>query len=158
MRRLFVWAATNGQDLEQIENAKMEDVKAFFKKHYTPQNAILVVGGNVKTEDVKQLAEKWFGPIPAGDKYERNLPHEPEQVAERNLTVMADVPLNAIYKAFKMSGRTDADYQVFDLLSDILSQGQSSRLFNSLLKEQKLFSEINAYITSSLDEGKYYKD
>ncbi|RWU08236.1 M16 family metallopeptidase [Pedobacter chitinilyticus] len=148
----YRWA-TIGQDLAQIENAKMEDVKAFFKKHYTPQNAILVVGGNVKTEEVKQLAEKWFGPIPAGDKYERNLPQEPEQVAERSLTVTADVPLNAIYKAFKMSGRTDANYQVFDLLSDILSQGQSSRLFNSLLKEQKLFSEINAYITSSLDEG-----
>ena len=148
----YRWA-TIGQDLEQIENAKMEDVKAFFKKHYNPQNAILVVGGNVKTEDVNQLAEKWFGPIPAGEKYERNLPQEPEQTEERSLTVKADVPLNAIYKAFKMSGRTDANYQVFDLLSDILSQGQSSRLFNSLLKEQKLFSEINAYITSSLDEG-----
>ncbi|MNK04702.1 Protease 3 precursor [compost metagenome] len=148
----YRWA-TIGQDLAQIENAKMEDVKAFFKKHYTPQNAILVVGGNIKTEEVKVLAEKWFEPIPAGDKYLRDLPKEPEQTESRSLTVNADVPLNAIYMTFKMPARLDANYQVFDLLSDILSQGQSSRLFNSLLKEQQLFSDINAYITSSLDEG-----
>jgi predicted Zn-dependent peptidase len=153
----YRWA-TIGQDLAQIENAKMEDVKAFFKKHYNPQNAILVVGGNVNTEEVKELAEKWFGPIPSGEKYLRNLPSEPEQTAARSLTVNADVPLNAIYMAFKMPARLDANYQVFDLLSDILSQGQSSRLFNSLLKEQKLFSEINAYITSSLDQGLFIVD
>ena len=153
----YRWA-TIGQDLAQIENAKMEDVKAFFKKHYNPQNAILVVGGNVKTDEVKELAEKWFGPIPSGEKYLRNLPSEPEQTAARSLTVNADVPLNAIYMAFKMPARLNANYQVFDLLSDILSQGQSSRLFNSLLKEQKLFSEINAYITSSLDQGLFIVD
>ncbi len=153
----YRWA-TIGQDLAQIENAKMEDVKAFFKKHYNPQNAILVVGGNVKTEEVKALAEKWFEPIPAGEKYHRNLPKEPNQTEARSLTVNADVPLNAIYMAFKMPARLDANYQVFDLLSDILSQGQSSRLFNSLLKEQQLFSEINAYITSSLDEGLFIVD
>lgn len=148
----YRWA-TIGQDLAQIENAKMDDVKAFFKKHYSPQNAIMVVGGNVKTEDVKQLAEKWFAPIPSGEKYERNLPKETEQIEARQLTVQAKVPLNAIYIAFKMPERRNEKYQVYDLLSDILSQGQSSRLFNSLLKEKQLFSEINAYITSSLDEG-----
>lgn len=153
----YRWA-TIGQDLAQIENAKMEDVKAFFKKHYNPQNAILVVGGNIKTEEVKALAEKWFGPIPAGEKYHRNLPKEPEQTEARSLTVNANVPLNAIYIAFKMPARLDSNYQVFDLMSDILSQGQSSRLFNSLLKEQQLFSEINAYITSSLDEGLFVVD
>lgn len=148
----YQWA-TIGQDLAQIEHAKMEDVKAFFKKHYNPQNAILVVGGNVKTEEVKLLAEKWFEPIPAGEKYLRNLPKELPQTEARTLTVNANVPLNAIYVAFKMPARTDANYQVFDLMSDILSQGQSSRLYNTLLKEQQLFSDINAYITSSLDEG-----
>lgn len=153
----YRWA-TIGQDLAQIENAKMEDVKAFFKKHYNPQNAILVVGGNVNTEDVKILAEKWFGPIPPGEKYVRNLPKEPEQTEARSLTVNANVPLNAVYIAFKMSARLNANYQVFDLMSDILSQGQSSRLYNSLLKEQQLFSDINAYITSSLDEGLFVVD
>lgn len=148
----YQWA-TIGQDLAQIENAKMEDVKAFFKKHYTPQNAILVVGGNVTTAEVKKLAEKWFEPIASGNKYERNLPQELPQTEARSLTVNANVPLNAIYITFKMPARNDPNYQVFDLLSDILSQGQSSRLYNSLLKEQQLFSDINAYMSGSLDEG-----
>ena len=148
----YQWA-TIGQDLAQIENASMEDVKAFFKKHYNPQNAIMVVGGNVKTEDIKLLAEKWFSPIPAGNKYLRNLAQEPVQTEERKETIVADVPLNAFYMAFKMPSRLHKDYQAYDLLSDILSQGQSSRLYNSLLKEQQLFSDVHAYITSSLDEG-----
>lgn len=148
----YRWA-TIGKELSHIENATMDDVKAFFKKHYTPQNAILVVGGNVKTEEVKKLAEKWFEPIPAGDKYERNLIQEDAQTEARAETVKANVPLNAIYVSFKMPGRLNADYYAFDLLSDILSRGQSSRLYNSLLKEQKLFSDINAYISSSLDAG-----
>ncbi|WP_316812434.1 pitrilysin family protein [Pedobacter heparinus] len=148
----YRWA-TIGQDLQQIENAKMEDVKAFFKKHYNPQNAIMVVGGNVKTAAVKALAERWFAPIPAGEKYLRNLPKEPRQTVERKETVTADVPLNAIYMAFKMPARNDSEYQVYDLMSDVLSQGQSSRLYNSLLKEQQLFSDIHAYVTSSIDEG-----
>jgi predicted Zn-dependent peptidase len=148
----YKWA-TIGQDLAQIENAKMEDVRAFFEKHYNPLNAIMVVGGNVKTEEVKKLAEKWFEPIPSGNKYHRNLPPEPLQIEAKTLTVNANVPLNAIYIAFKMPARNHESYQVFDLLSDILSQGQSSRLYNTLLKEQQLFSDINAYITSSLDEG-----
>ncbi|WP_442591034.1 M16 family metallopeptidase [Pedobacter sp. AW31-3R] len=144
---------TIGQDLAQIENASMEDVKAFFKKHYNPQNAIMVVGGNVKTEDIKTLAEKWFGPIPAGDKYLRDLPQEPEQTEERKETVTADVPLNAFYMAFKMPGRKDENFQAYDLLADILSQGHSSRLYDTLLKEKQLFSDIHAYITSSIDAG-----
>lgn len=148
----YRWA-TIGQDLKQIEEAKMEDVKAFFKKHYNPQNAIMVVGGNVKTEDVKELAEKWFAPIPAGTAYQRNLPVEPEQTEARSETIVAEVPLNAIYMAFHMPDRKAENYQVFDLMSDVLSQGQSSRLYNSLLKEQQLFSDINAYVTGSLDAG-----
>ena len=148
----YRWA-TIGKELSHIENATMDDVKAFFKKHYTPQNAILVVGGNVKTEDVKKLAEKWFEPIPAGEKYTRNLVQEEPQTEARQETVKANVPLNAIYMAFKMPGRLNDDYYAFDLVSDILSRGQSSRLYNSLLKEQQLFSDINAYISSSLDPG-----
>jgi len=151
-KHAYRWA-TIGKELSHIEDAKIADVKAFFNKHYNPQNAILVVGGNVKTEDVKKLAEKWFEPIPSGDKYERNLPQEDKQNEARTETVKANVPLNAIYVAFKMPGRLSNDYYAFDLLSDILSGGKSSRLHNSLLKEQQLFSDINAYISSSLDPG-----
>ncbi len=148
----YQWA-TIGKEISHIENAKIEDVKAFFTKHYNPQNAIMVVGGDVTLAQVKELAEKWFAPIPAGERYVRQLPHEPEQNDERRETVTAKVPLNDVYVAFQMPGRTDAAYYAIDLLSDVLSRGHSSRLYQSLVKEQPLFSEIHAYMTGSLDKG-----
>lgn len=148
----YRWA-TIGKELAHIENAKMADVKAFFKKHYNPQNAIMVVGGDVNTEHVKELAEKWFGPIPKGDKYNRDLPQEPAQTKARRKTITAKVPLNSVYIAFHMPGRKDNGYYICDLISDILSRGNSSRLFVSLLKDKKLFSDINAYMFGSLDPG-----
>ncbi len=148
----YQWA-TIGKNLEHIEHAKIEDVKAFFKKHYNPQNAIMVVGGAVTTEQVKQLAEKWFAPIPAGEKYQRDLPQEPDQHEERRETVTAKVPLNSIYIAFQVPARTDNDHYALDLTSDILSRGQSSRLYRSLVRDQQLFSEIHAYLTGSFDKG-----
>ncbi len=148
----YQWA-TIGKVLEHIEQATIEDVKAFFTKHYNPSNAILVVGGAVKLNEVKRLAEKWFANIPAAEKPGRDLPAEPEQTEERKEIVKANVPLNAIYKAFHMSSRNDKRYYAADIISDILSRGNSSRLFRNLLKDQKLFSEINAYLTGSLDAG-----
>ncbi len=150
----YQWA-TIGKELSHIEDAKIEDVKAFFAKHYNPQNAIMVVGGNISTGQVKALAEKWFGSIPAGERYNRRLPQEPEQQEERRETVTAKVPLNDVYIAFQMPGRTDSAYYAIDLLSDILSRGHSSRLYESLVKEKQLFSEIHAYMTGSLDKGMF---
>jgi zinc protease len=150
----YRWA-TIGKEIKHIEDAKIEDVKAFFKKHYTPQNAIMVVGGDVTVEQVKQLAEKWFGPIPAGQKYDRDLPQEPEQHDERRLTVTAKVPLNDVYIAFQMEGRNAATYYATELISDILSRGHSSRLYKSLVKEKQIFSEVHAYISSSIDTGMF---
>ncbi|WP_345948354.1 pitrilysin family protein [Mucilaginibacter sp. PAMB04274] len=148
----YQWA-TIGKNLEHIEHAKIEDVKAFFKKHYTPQNAIMVVGGDVTTEQVKELADKWFASIPAGQKYYRNLPEEPNQHEERREVVTAKVPLNDVYIAFQVPARTDGDYFALDLISDILSRGQSSRLHRALVREKPLFSEIHAYLTGSFDKG-----
>ena len=148
----YQWA-TIGKELSHIENATIDDVKAFFAKHYNPSNAILVVGGAVHTEEVKQLAEKWFGSIPRGEKYHRDLKQEPAQQEERREVVQADVPLNAIYIAFHMPARGQTGYYEADLISDILSRGNSSRLYLNLIKEKKLFSEINAYVTGSLDPG-----
>jgi predicted Zn-dependent peptidase len=150
----YRWA-TIGKTIKHIEDARIEDVKAFFKKHYNPQNAIMVVGGDVKLEQVKQLAEKWFAPIPAGEKYNRNLPQEPEQHEERRETVTAKVPLNDVYIAFQMGARLDDDYYVVELLSDVLSRGNSSRLYRSLVQDRQIFSEVHAYITSSLDKGMF---
>jgi predicted Zn-dependent peptidase len=148
----YQWA-TIGKVLEHIEQATIEDVKAFFTKHYNPANAIMVVGGAVRITEVKALAEKWFGSIPASEKPLRNLPKEPAQTEERKETVKANVPLNAIYKVFHMPSRFENGYYEADLISDVLSRGNSSRLFKSLLKDQKLFSDINAYLTGSLDDG-----
>ncbi len=148
----YQWA-TIGKSLDHIENANIEDVKAFFNRHYNPSNAIMVVGGDVKLEEVKRLSEKWFGNIPAGEKLARLLPMEDDQTEERKETVSANVPLNAIYKVFHMPSRTEPGYYAADLISDILSRGNSSRLFRNLLKDQKLFSDINAYLTGSLDAG-----
>lgn len=150
----YRWA-TIGKTIKHIEDARIEDVKAFFKKHYNPQNAIMVVGGDVKLEQVKQLAEKWFAPIPAGEKYHRNLPQEPEQREERRETVTAKVPLNDVYIAFQMGTRLDDDFYAVELLSDVLSRGNSSRLYRSLVQDKQIFSEVHAYITSSLDKGMF---
>jgi zinc protease len=150
----YQWA-TIGKEIKHVEDAQIEDVKAFFKKHYSPQNAIMVVGGNVKTEDIKQLSEKWFGSIPAGEKYHRNLPQEPEQHEERRSTVTAKVPLNDVYIAFQMGARLDKSYYAAELISDILSRGNSSRLYRNLVKEKPLFSEVHAYMSGSLDKGMF---
>jgi predicted Zn-dependent peptidase len=144
---------TIGKDLSHIEQAKLDDVKSFFFKHYRPANAILVVAGNIKTEQAKQLAEKWFGPIEPGEKYIRNVPNEPPQAAPRQLTLKADVPFDAFYKTWHMPGRMDAGYHAADLITEILSGGGSSRLFQSLVKEKQLFSNIECYHFGSLDPG-----
>lgn len=144
---------TIGQDLSHIENAKLDDVKNFFFKHYRPVNAILVVAGNVKTENIKILAEKWFGSIEPGEKYIRNVPQEPKQTAPRKQTIKADVPLDAFYKTWHMPGRLDNGYHASDLITEILGGGGSSRLFQSLIKEKRLFSNIECYHFGSLDAG-----
>jgi zinc protease len=146
----YQWA-TIGKEISHIENATMEDVKDFFFTHYIPNNAILVVAGNVKLEQVKQLAEKWFGPIPAGKKKERKLSSEPKQIRKRELNVEAKVPANALYKTFHMPGRFDKDYYTIDLMSDALSRGHSSRLYQRLVKEKEIFNSISAFVMGSID-------
>lgn len=144
---------TIGKELSHIENAKLEDVKNFFFKHYRPVNAVMVVAGNVTTEKVKALAEKWFADIPSGEMYKRNLPQEPEQTEERKLEIKANVPLDALYKCWHMPGRLDKRYYSIDLLTDILSGGGSSRLYQSLVKEKQLFSNIECHHFGSTDDG-----
>ncbi|MFZ9718380.1 MAG: M16 family metallopeptidase [Chitinophagaceae bacterium] len=144
---------TIGKELKHVEDATLDEVKNFFFKHYTPCNAILVVAGNVRTEEVQRLAEKWFGGIPSGTPYQRALPKEPTQTAGRHLKVEADVPLDAFLKAWHMSGRVDQRYYMADLITDILGGGASSRLYQSLVKEKQLFSNIDCYHFGSIDPG-----
>ena len=148
----YKWA-TIGKEISHIENATMDDVKDFFFRYYIPSNTILVVAGNVTVDQVKQLAEKWFGPIPSGKKPVRNLPTEPSQQSKRTLTVEAKVPANALYKTYHMPGRFHDDYHAADLLSDILSRGHSSRLYNKLVKEKEIFTNISSFVMGTIDPG-----
>jgi predicted Zn-dependent peptidase len=144
---------TIGKELSHIENARLADVKDFFFKHYRPVNAVMVLAGNVTLEKVKALAEKWFGDIPSGEKYNRNLPKEPEQTEERKQIINANVPLDALYMSWHMPSRTDRRYYIIELLSDILGSGGSSRLYQSLVKEKQLFSNIDCHHYGSTDDG-----
>ncbi|AFK04004.1 peptidase M16 domain protein [Emticicia oligotrophica DSM 17448] len=148
----YRWA-TIGKEISHIEEATMEDVKHFFYKYYLPNNAVLVVAGDVTLQQVKALCQKWFEPIPAGEKYVRNLPQEAPQIAPKFLETSAKVPLNAIYKAYNMQGRFDEGFYDTDLISDILGRGKSSRLYTKLVKDKQLFNNISSYVTASLDPG-----
>jgi len=144
---------TIGKELSHVENVQLQDVKNFFFKHYTPVNAILTVAGNVTVDQVKKLAEKWFGDIPSGEKYVRNVPQEPQQTSPGLLEVTASVPLDALYKCWHISSRLDKRYYAADLITEILGGGASSRLFQSLVKEQQLFSNIHCSHFGSVDAG-----
>ena len=144
---------TIGKEIAHIAQATLEEVKDFFYRFYAPNNAILSVTGHISFEETIRLAEKWFGPIPARNISPRQLPAEKPQTAVRRKTVERKVPVDAIYMAFHMSNRMHPDYYVYDMITDILSNGRSSRFIQSLVQEQKLFTSIDAYISGSLDEG-----
>ena len=144
---------TIGKEIAHIAQATLEEVKDFFFRFYAPNNAILAVTGHISFEETVRLAKKWFGPIPARNISPRQLPAEKPQTAVRRKTVERKVPVDAIYMAFHMSNRMHPDYYVYDMITDILSNGRSSRFIQSLVQEQKLFTSIDAYISGSLDEG-----
>jgi Predicted Zn-dependent peptidases len=144
---------TIGKELSHIENATLEDVKSFFYKHYRPCNAVLAVAGPVEVNQIKALAEKWFGDIPSGEKYIRNIPPETSQVDARAKYVEKNVPVSVIYKAYPIEHRLHSGYYHADVITEILGGGQSSRLFQRLVKERQLFSQIDCYHTGSVENG-----
>ncbi|MBR3568889.1 MAG: insulinase family protein [Salinivirgaceae bacterium] len=148
----YMWP-TIGKDTLEIKYASLDEVNSFFYNYYAPNNAILVVAGDVETKQIRQLTEKWFGPIPRRDTRIAPLPTEPEQKIPQFLLLKRHEPLNAIYKGFHMDGRLGSRYHAADLISDILSGGESSRLTQHLVKEQKIFTNVNAYITGEIDPG-----
>ena len=148
----YQWA-TIGKDVSHISEASVEDVRKFFFKYYCPDNAVLVVAGNVKAENIFTLAEKWFGEITRKMEKRSPYPVEPEQTEYRELTVERDIPYDSVYRAYHMCSRLEPEFYAVDLLSDVMSRGRSSRLYNSLVKEKKLFTEVNAYPTSDFDRG-----
>ncbi len=144
---------TIGKELSHIENATLDDVRSFFKKYYTPSNAIMVVAGRISVAEAKSLSEKWFGMIPGGVPVQKNFPKEPRQEEERKLEIHAEVPVNAIFKAWHIGKRESRNYYLMDIASDVLSEGKSSRLYENLVKKDQLFSEIDAFVSGTIDEG-----
>lgn len=148
----YQWA-TIGKTPAHIQAATMEDVKAFYKRYYTPSNAILSIAGDFTHDEIFALAQKWFSDIPSTPKPSFQLPIEPPQNQARILEVERDVPVSVIYIAFRMGGRDSREFAVCDVISDILSNGTSSRLYQRLIKDNTLFSNVNAYVTGELDDG-----
>jgi predicted Zn-dependent peptidase len=148
----YRWS-TIGKSIEQIEGITVEDVRNFYDTFYMPDNAILSVVGDVEPEKIFALAEKWFGDIPRGERSARSLPVEPKQVEARHERVTRDVPANAIYKNYHVTERASEGFYAFDMISDILSNGESSRLYIELVKKERLFSDIDAYVSGDIEPG-----
>lgn len=145
---------TIGADIAHIEEANLEEVQAFFHRFYAPDNAILSISGNITVEKALELVKKWFGDIPPAHRPATQLPQEPPQTAARTLTCEGNhVPASAIYLAFPMGARASDHFYGCDILSDMLSNGQSSRMYVNLIKESGLFSEADAYVTGDIDPG-----
>ncbi len=145
---------TIGKELKHIEEATLEDVKAFYDTYYQPNNAILVIAGNIEKSETVALTQKYFGELQGNHLVKKSIT-EPEQTVAKEKTVYEDVPLNLVYIAFKMCNRLHPDYFTADVTSDILSNGSSARLHQKLVKELKAFVEIDAYITASDDIGMF---
>ncbi|MFA5328727.1 MAG: pitrilysin family protein [Prolixibacteraceae bacterium] len=144
---------TIGREISHIEKATMSQVKDFFYSHYAPDNAVLVVSGDVKPDEIVKLAERWFGPVPNRNVKPRNILQEPEQTALRELSVERDVPNDTIYMAWHMSDRLDPNYYATDLISDVLSNGNSSRMYVNLVQKEKIFTELDTYLSGDYEPG-----
>lgn len=148
----YSWA-TIGKEISHIEDATLEDVKSFFETYYVPNNAVLVLGGNIKEAKALELAEKYFGSIPKGELLKRDVPSEPKQTVKRTKRIERDVPQKALYKVYHVPARNSNKYYAVDLLSDVLGRGKSSRLYKRLVIEKKMMTEISCYMTGSFMPG-----
>lgn len=149
----YRWA-TIGVSPEHIEKAGLDDVKDFFHRFYAPDNAIVSISGNIGETEALRLVCKWFGDIPPAHTPCQVIPAEPCQTEARRLTILDNnVPADAIYKVFHMGKRESNEFYLCDVISDILSNGQSSRLYVNLIKNSGLFSGIDAYVSGDYDPG-----
>jgi zinc protease len=150
----YQWA-TIGKNIQQIQTAGLDEVESFFYRHYRPDNAILSISGPHKEDEVLEMAKRWFGDIPRGKRYLRQIPQEPLQLEQRRLVVERQVPASQIYMVFHSCGRNEQAFYTTDLLNDLLAHGESSRLKERLVKQQRLLSDVNAYVSGSIDTGMF---
>ncbi len=148
----YRWA-TIGLSPDHIADATMEEVQAFYRAYYHPSNAILSISADLDEERMLELAERWFAPLADRPHPAAAIPQEPPQEAARREEVERDVPATTVSVAYHMGGRTSAEFFVGDLVSDLLSGGDSSRLYQRLVKQRRLLSSVNAYVTGDVDPG-----
>ena len=148
----YRWAAI-GLETGHIEGASLDDVEAFYRTHYHPSNAILSISADLDEERMFDLAAKWFEPLADTPHAAAPVPQEPAQTAARREEVERDVPAPTVTVAYHMGGRTDAGFYTADLVSDLLAGGDSGRLYTHLVKERRLLSSVNAYVTGDVDPG-----
>lgn len=146
---------TIGKDYNHIAEASLEEVVNFYKKHYQPSNAILSICGNIEEAKALKYAAQLMGSLPSVPTTEKLLPVEPIQTQAKSKTVLKSVPQDAIYVVFKVPGRNDAAYYIADILTDLLASGKSSRLNERLVRQQQLFTRVDAYTTGSIDIGTF---
>lgn len=143
---------TIGLDIKHIAEASLAEVRNFYYNHYAPSNAILAVAGNVDPQEIFTLAEKWFGSI---ERRPSIMPiHvEPPQTEQRISEVERDVPADTLSVMYHIGGRMSRDYYVCDIATDLLADGTSSRLVQRLAKRDHMTSDVNAFISGSVDPG-----
>lgn len=143
-----------GKEPGHVASVSVKDAREWFFSHYGPDNAVLAVTGNVSFDEVKRLAEKWFGPIPRRGIAPRRLPRAVFPTEDKTLVVCADVPQTAIVTAYPMDSYGTKEYFAADTITDLLSAGRSSRFFRRLLMDSDgMFSEVDASISGSEHEG-----
>ena len=148
----YRWAAI-GLTPDHIAQATLDDVREFYRTHYHPSNAILSMSADIEEERMLARAEKGFGALPDRPAAPCPTPQEPPQTEARREEVQRDVPATTVTVAYPMGGRLSPDFYTADLVSDLLSGGDSSRLYTRLVKQRRLLSSVNAYITGDLDPG-----
>lgn len=144
---------TIGKEIAHIESATLDDVKDFFYGYYAPNNATMVVAGNVTLAQVQALAQKWFGEIPRRELLHQPLPAEPVQRQARTQTVHRDVPFPSVYKMYHIPAKDDPAYFAVDMASDILSSGKAGHLYQHMVKDRQVASSVRAFSWGAHDPG-----
>lgn len=139
--------------MRDLNSTTMDELKGFYKTYYSPNNAILVIAGDIDIDRVKTLVEKYYAHIPAQEIPENKVPPEPKQQGERNIILRKNVQNPTLAIAYKSVKAGDDDQYAFDLLSNILGEGQSSRLYKRLVYREQSVSSISSFAYTPKDPG-----
>lgn len=131
--------------MKDLDDAKLEDMHEWFKSYYGAANAVLVIAGDVNTEEALQKAEKYFGDIPAGPPVKRLSRWVPKMQSEKRVKAQDRVPQSRIYIVWNTPGLGETETVYLELLSEILGSGKNSRLFKKLVYEKQIATGVSAF-------------